>query len=329
MTNRIITIRWVGLVVTIFVMFNAGETLSATTYEWMHTIRFVAYSPTGFDPRPGHHRLPDAEEIRADLQTLRPYFDGLILYSAFEPAAAILETARELRFQGVLLGVWDVTSETEMERCVALVERFPHLVKAVCLGNEGLTFRWYTHEQLAAAFARMRSLLPKLPLTTTEPISQYGDTDLQEWPDFHAPNIHPVFDSGQHDPDRAAAWTVERARAVHEVTGKPVLCKETGLPSDGAGRFSPQTQRAFWQALQKHIERNPHSSLAFACFEAFDLHWKAAASGIPSEGHWGLWTAERKPKPGVQILDKKLSGSGVRPLLGKHSVESERGVDDR
>jgi exo-beta-1,3-glucanase (GH17 family) len=269
---------------------------------WLQDIRFIAYSPSTFDPRPEHRRLPEPGEIRRDLETVRPYFDGLVLYSANTPSDEVLRIAKDLRFRGVVLGVWDVRAETELQAAVELARQYPELIKAISLGNEGLTFGRYTHDQLAASFVWMRERLPEMPLTTSEPIAQYGDTELQDLPDFHAPNIHPVFDFGRDDPDGAAAWTIERADAIREVTGKPVLCKETGWPSGGDERFSPKSQRTFWQALQTQIQRNPYPSLTFVFFEAFDLPWKAEASGMASEGHWGFWKSDRKPKDVVGVL---------------------------
>ena len=276
--------------------------------QWIHDIHFIAYSPSTSDPRPEHRRVPKPEEIQADLQTLRPCFDGLILYSASEPSDDILRLAKDMRFRGVVLGVWDVQSESELQTAVDPATRCPGLVKAICLGNEGLTFRRYTHEQLASAFVWMRKRLPAMPLATSEPIAQYGDTVLQELPDFHAPNIHPVFDYGRNDIEGAVAWVVERADAVREVTGKPVLCKETGWPSGGAARFTPEAQRAFWRLLQARIGRDPAPKVGFVYFEAFDLPWKASASGIPEEGHWGLWTAGREPKEVVREIPALSNG---------------------
>jgi len=51
---------------------------------------------------------------------------------------------------------------------------------------------------------------------------------------------------------------------------QPVLCKETGLPSGGAERFSPERQRDFWRELTVEAAKAKEQPIAFVAFEAFD-----------------------------------------------------------
>jgi hypothetical protein len=48
--------------------------------------RFVAYQPTSLQIVNGHPTHADAASIRADLQVLRPRFDGLITYGSVDGA---------------------------------------------------------------------------------------------------------------------------------------------------------------------------------------------------------------------------------------------------
>ncbi len=269
----------------------------------LETVRFIAYSPPAYDPRPDSLSLPSRESIVSDLQTIRPWFDGLIIYSSQPPAMDIIECADNERFRGVVLGIWDPLSKEELMACTRLAQAHPNLITAICIGNEGLQFGRYAPDALKQAFDWMRAQVPNVPLTTSEPISQYGSRFLQELPDFHAPNIHPYFDTPleMSMPDRAA-WVIERASALAEVTGKRVLCKETGWPSGGDDRCSPETRRQFWTELRDQAARQPNASVVFAAFEAFDLPWKAEASGLPVEDHWGFFTSSRVPKTALEAF---------------------------
>ena len=187
---------------------------------WIWSIRFIAYSPSGFDPRPSHRKIPKYQDVLADLHTIRPYFDGLILYSANQPASDILKAARVLKFRGIVLGIWDPADKSELMLAVKLAKRYHRLVKVICIGNEGLTFYRYSRKQLKAAFALVRSKLPRVPLSTSEPITQYGDRMLQSLPDIHLPNIHPSFNLGaKAGVKESVAWVIERAQSLWKVTG--------------------------------------------------------------------------------------------------------------
>jgi len=298
---------------------DAATTLAA--------IKFIAYSPSTFDPRPASVRQPSRPSLLADLQLIHMRFDGLIVYSCNPPTADVVEVAAAEDFRGVILGVWDPLKREEMETAVHLTGKYPNIVKAICIGNEGLQFGRYTLDDLQQAFVWMREQTPCVPLTTSEPISRYGNQTLQALPDFHAPNIHPFFDMAPDaEMSDRVAWVIERASALAKVTGKFVLCKETGWPSAGDDRCSPELQRQFWSELKKQTGKKSEAPVAFATFEAFDLPWKAEAAGQPTEGHWGLYTSAREPKSVVSILPKVNGGVGDDTVL---SPKSEAVIEDK
>ena len=111
----------------------------------------------------------------------------------------ILAVARDLKFQSVLLGVWDPRSATELDGVAELARLHEkELALGVLVGNEGVTFKRYEPEDLAIAASRLRKKLPaRIPLSTSEPLGAYAKTALVEFGDFLAPNIHPVFDRPQ------------------------------------------------------------------------------------------------------------------------------------
>jgi exo-beta-1,3-glucanase (GH17 family) len=93
---------------------------------------------------------------------------------------------------------------------------------------------------------------------------------------------------------------------LREVACGPVLVKETGVPTAPASLgYSPQRQTSFYEALQQRFK--PGGQSAFAYFSAFDAPWRAndespVPGEHPEEAHWGLFDAQRKPKPVVQQI---------------------------
>ena len=269
----------------------------------------IAFNPSRFDPRrPYPINATSKADIRADLAALRAAFDGLVLYQ-YQPelTPTILSIAQGLGYKAAVIGLWNPKDANEIDGVAKTVSRFyPDLALAVVIGNEGLIENRYSLGDLGQAAERLRALLPAgvaVPLSTSEPIGEYGIMELRAFGDFLAPNVHPAIDQEGSDPATAAAWVRRRARALATVAGKPVLVKETGLPNGGRPAYSPETQRLFWQAYERggwldEAGLPAHAWVSFAAaFEAFDLPWKAERSGMPIEGHWGFLNVDREPYP--------------------------------
>ena len=286
------------------------------------TARMIAYTPSQLDPRnPANHDRLATSSIRADLEALRPAFDGLVLYAYHEASTPrIVAVAKELEFRAVLLGVWQPKSTAELDGAAALVEQFHgDLAVGVLVGNEGVTFKAYEAEDLAIAAARLRTKLPAdVPLSTSEPLVGYKSEAVRSFGDFLAPNIHPVFDRPLLSAAEAAAWARKEAATLAAESGKPVLLKETGFPHGGKAGYSDETQRQFWASYVEAgiVTKPPAGAGAWqfygVAFEAFDLPWKAEASQLPIEKSWGLLSAERKPYPAFDVWKQAASGGGSK-----------------
>jgi exo-beta-1,3-glucanase (GH17 family) len=273
------------------------------------TPALIAYTPSQLDPRnEANQRKLATSSIRADLQALRPVFDGLVLYGYHEACTPrILAVARDLKFRAVLLAIWDPKSAAEVDGVAELARLYEKdLALGVLVGNEGITFKRYEAEDLTIAANRLRRKLPRtVPLGTSEPLVGYKHDFIREFGDFLAPNIHPVFDRPKLGPAEAAVWAREQALALARQTKKPVLLKETGFPHAGKEGYSPATQRDFWAAyLKAGVLSRPTNNAGVWCFfgvgfEAFDLPWKSQASGLAIEKSWGLFSPARKPYPAV------------------------------
>lgn len=284
---------------------SAGPSVDvASLQKTMASTRFVAYQPTGIRVADGRLTTADDASIRTDLLALKPYFDGLITYSALNGAERVPDVAAELGFRAVILGIWDIYNRTEIANAIAAFERRRAIVAGCSLGNEIVLSGRGTWGDLSHALNFLREKAPGLALTTTEPFSQFlTDPDalrMLALSDFMLVNIHPIFEPWFRT-GTARNWADFVARVVDNLAGiykGPVIVKETGVPSGpSAEGFDPAMQHDFWRALEARMTRSERSTFAYFC--AFDLPWRAYDGAIlhPEEAHWGLFTDQRTPKP--------------------------------
>ncbi len=292
--------------------------------EAMATVRFIAYSPSRYEERDGAIRPVSVAELRADLQRLRPDFDGLITYASKDGLEAIAAVAHELGFKALIVGVWEPRAEAELEAALMQARRHPELVLGLALGNEGLISRRYDWPALAHAFARARAAAPALPLATSEPFAIYLDAPPNGFlaaQDFLLPNVHPLFEPwfAQAPLEAGADFVGRVVERLQQAAGKPVLVKETGVPSGPVGSpYSPERQTAFWVAMHQRLPRSREH--AVAAFEAFDQPWKPAVLAAqfkgpaqPEEAYWGFYDAAGRPKPVVERLRALRAGQYSAP----------------
>lgn len=306
----------VGLLLCLTLPGSAGaeplNTQTASLAQALSQERYVSYVPRSFSIRHGAPLPANPAGIRADLKKLSPYFSGLIMYGLGNGQETIPELAIAAGFRSIILGVWDPKDHQELDLAIALARRYPHQITALVLGNEGLFWKRYTSADISAAAAYVRKRLPQLALGSSEPFSVYLDT-----PDASAllaldlllPNVHPRFEPW-FDPaniDQAVTFVIEVLQLLHARTDKPILIKETGLPSGPAEQgFNEARQAAFWSALLQRATPNPTQNIA--CFEAFDAPWKPAELKDefghlePSEAHWGLFDEHGRAKLVINAL---------------------------
>lgn len=246
--------------------------------ENLLTLCGVAYAPTNFDAEKGI--FPPEESVKKDLEVLRGAgFNGLVTYGADE---VIHRVAEEVGFEAMILGVWDPTSQEELN--IAKEAAQYSVIIGYVVGNEGLNKR-YDYNTLKAAMDELRQASSK-PVTTTEEWGDYRDPQVMDLGDWVFPNVHPYW-HGITDPQQAVHWTVEHFRELTEQTDKPVVFKEVGLPSGGDPGVDEAKQAEYYRLLSD-------TAVAFVYFEAYDQPWKQWA---PVEPYWGLFRQDRSPKP--------------------------------
>ncbi|PKQ09532.1 MAG: hypothetical protein CVT73_02155 [Alphaproteobacteria bacterium HGW-Alphaproteobacteria-12] len=279
--------------------------------------RFVAYQPTALKVWDGNPVPASEASIRADLMALRPWFDGLVTYGAHSGAERIPAIADELGYRAVVVGIWNPQDDAEVENARLAWKENPDLVVGVSLGNEIVFAGRGDWSGLTSAVTRLHARAPALPVTVSEPFSNFLDDPgaaavLAEL-DFLAVNIHPAFESWFQDapPFNWADFVVKvSGRLATEAFCGPIFVKETGLPTAPAEEgFTPEKQAAFWMELAKQMPRS--RSRAFAYFSAFDAPWRVydftpdpEKDARAAEGHWGLFTENRAPKQAMEKVPR-------------------------
>lgn len=313
------------LLVGIMAVYSAA---AADELAWLRDTRFMAYTPSEFRVLQGQPIPPTPESIAEDLRVLRPYVDGLITYSSANGLADVVEFADKAGFRAVILGIWSPNDENEVKRAVIVARKYPQLVRAIVVGNEGLFWKRYTWRDVQETIQHIRRELPHVAVTTSEPMVSYLGTPARldcEGQDFLLPNIHPIFESwfSAESITQATEFVLDIEKRLYALCHKFVLIKETGVPSgpSDAG-FSPATQRAFWRDLLHKMSTETHASLAL--FEAFDAPWKVEEIARDSgqrderEAAWGWFTGSRKPKAVVEVLPRRSptkTPAGVKVLV--------------
>jgi exo-beta-1,3-glucanase (GH17 family) len=283
---------------------------------------FVAYTPSKYSPLAGAAGKAKREAIHEDLQKLHLHFDVLVTYScsAEQGVSDIVPCASEEGFR-VVLGIWDVKSVREIEAAIAQARAYSNTVIGVIVGNETM-LRGEKWENLEAAISLVRAALPGVPVSTSEPITSYGNADLREIVDFHSPTCHWLFQGGNRtNVQSAVAWLNERIHSLREMPAgdKLVLIKEHGLPS-GPEPFSAKLQREYWALCAAQMPLS--SNYASVFFEGFDLPWKSRTNPSEvgaAEAHWGAFDTNGVAKPVVAILPRREAPGADSSNSGKAS----------
>jgi exo-beta-1,3-glucanase (GH17 family) len=209
--------------------------------------------------------------------------------------------ARELGLK-VILGVFDPRDVVEVgnaEKLLAQADLLPTIV-ACCVGNEAITFRRATLDEILATTSRLRRA-GSVPFTTTEIIQSYGDERLLRSFDFTLVNAHALFAS-VYQPDAGGRWALEQIRSLVAAAPKdhPIVIKELGWPSGPKPVFDAQQQATYWKTVfADPITRRVN----VAIFDGLaNTPWKQENITVPGHDpvnigpHWPvLFGPDRKP----------------------------------
>jgi len=271
--------------------------------------------------------FPCYAEISEDLNILAKNWKFLRLYDCSPHAETVIEVIRNegLDFK-IMLGLdmaaemsnWNCpwgaeyseeilsanrqANSKQVDKLIALANRFPDIVSSVSVGNEA-TVEWTDHmvpvESLLAYVRRTRSAI-RQPVTFCENYVPWTSKlePLAAELDFISVHTYPAWE--YRTIDDALGYTMQNYHDVaNHYPGKPVVITEAGWTTASNGRgldhwnASEELQAIYYEQL---LEWTTKEKILTFVFEAFDEPWKGSPDPLDPEKHWGLFTVDRMPK---------------------------------
>ena len=294
--------------------------------------RAICYSGFRDGQSPDEGVFPTKAEITNDFRILTGCWDALRLYACDTHTERVLEVIAEQRFPfKVMLGAYIAAevsnpncpwggeypasvlarnrdqNRDEIERAIALANRYPDIVDVVSAGNEA-TVDWTDHlvspESVLEYVAYLQDHIVQ-PVTFCENyVPWLGKLDaLAEQVDVIAIHTYPVWE--YKTIDEALAYTKENYAAVAQRhPHKQVIITEAGWATASNGRgIPPENVGEFYQKryLEELQRWSADNGILVYVFEAFDENWKGSDHPLEPEKHWGLYRANRQPKLAVGL----------------------------
>lgn len=293
----------------------------------------ICYSGYREGQNPGAGVYPSYNEIKEDLQILAKNWRYLRLYDCSPHAETVLEVISNEKFEfKVMLGV-DIAAEmsnphcpwgadfsddvldanrlhnsNEIDRAIALANRYTNIVFSISVGNEA-SVEWTDHmvpvDRLIAHVQRIKAAT-KQPVTFCENYDPwtYKLEPLAAELDFLSVHTYPAWE--YRTMEDALEYTKQNYHSVvNHYPNKPVIITEAGWTTASNGRgiepwnASEELQAKYYEQL---LEWTTREKVLTFVFEAFDEPWKGSSHPEEPEKHWGLFCVQRKPKLVMQAL---------------------------
>lgn len=285
----------------------------------------IAYGPQRDRHTPASLEQPSLQELYEDLLLISQQWHFIRVYRSSQTTENILHIIRQEKLPiKVLLGLWVVEAEGDVNlehnrfsvhNAVRLANLYPDEVIGVSVGNE-IFVEWSAHriKQKKPIIEIIRFIHQniKQPVTVADDYNFWNKPESKEIVseiDFLMLHVHPAWNGNTvKEGTKFVRDTYEEIQSIHQDI--PIILGECGWPTDynpekngpdeqGAliqGEVSETAQAKFYQEYMNWIETNQIQTFFF---EAFDEIWKGGgtASGPHEvEKHWGVFTADRKPK---------------------------------
>ncbi|MBF0206697.1 MAG: glycosyl hydrolase [Oligoflexia bacterium] len=267
----------------------------------------VCYSGYRHGQNPDSGQYPSQSQIFEDLKILESHWRLIRVYSSNQHTRDILEVIRRERINiKVMLGAYlkgepgnEAINGQEVRESIRLANEYRDIVIAVSVGNE-ILIHWSDHkvpEDRVIQYVQEVKRNVSVPVTVDDDIFYWRDRGarLASVVDFVTIHTYPIW--GGVDINRGLEVTIQHFESLKAVLppGKTIVIGEAGWASYTAGDAHAQgagnewNQKRYFDELSSWAAR---SGVNVFMFEAFDEPWK----GEGTEGHWGLFTADRKPK---------------------------------
>ncbi|WP_303980689.1 glycosyltransferase [Dongia mobilis] len=294
-------------------------------------LKSVSYAAWRQDSTSLEKREPTLDDIRTDLELIAGKARSIRTYETSGISARIPQLAADLGLS-VTAGAWIDEDKAVNEREIANLIAIAHDVGSVnqlIVGNEFL-FRSIgegnktdaekaADKQLLINYIRRVKASTELPVSTAEQFHIWLDdikpkdgvpdnADLAKEVDYIAVHILPYWNGVPVE--KAVEETMAQLKRMQlAYPDKRILIGEVGWPSEGLTQqapddaygndgavASPVNQGLF---LRKFLLEAKKADIDYNVIEAFDQPWKIRTEGGVG-AYWGLWNADRQPKPALQ-----------------------------
>ena len=286
--------------------------------EWQgHAISYSGYRD-GQSPDSGVR--PSQDQVAEDLRVLARNWRLIRGYAADRHGEDVLEVIRREKIDlKVMLGIWlgrepgaEQSNARQIANGIRLANEYEDVVVAVNVGNEVL-IEWTAHpvrEDQVIRYVREVKAGVTQPVTVADNYVWWRDhgAALAREVDFITIHTYPLWE--RKDIDEGLSYTVanyEGVRAAHPE--QTIVIGEAGWATYTEGNLhvlrggDERKQQRYYEELTVWAREN---KVTVFFFEAFDEPWK----GTGTEGHWGLFTVDRKAKPVMQKLYPELMPDG-------------------
>jgi exo-beta-1,3-glucanase (GH17 family) len=280
----------------------------------------IAYSGYREGQSPDSGVRPSQDQVAEDLRILVRNWRLIRVYGADRHGEDVLEVIRREKIDlDVMLGIWlgrepgaEQSNARQIASGIRLANEYDDVVVAVNVGNEVL-IEWTehpVHESQVIRYVREVKANVSQPVTVPDNYVWWRDhgARLAREVDFITMHSYPLWE--RKDIEEGLSYTVanyEAVRAAHP--GKTIVIGEAGWATYTEGNLhvprggDERKQQRYYEELTDWARKN---GVTVFFFEAFDEPWK----GTGTEGHWGLFTVDRKAKPAMQALYPELMPDG-------------------
>jgi exo-beta-1,3-glucanase (GH17 family) len=280
----------------------------------------IDYSGYRAGQNPQLHRFPTQAQILEDLKILEKHWKLIRLYGGDQHSQDVLEVIQRNKLGiKVLLGAWldgrpgkEGENAAQIATAIRLASAYQKIVVAVAVGNEILV-SWSDHkltEEKAIEYVEQVRKAVSCPVTVADDALYWRQPEakLVEHVDFILLHAYPMW--GREDIDTAMASTIKHYESVRKAhPGKTIVFGEVGWATYTVGdQHVPRAgdekkQKRYFEEISAWAKAS-HATTFF--FEAFDEPWK----GSGTEGHWGLFSVDRKAKLAMRGWYPELMPAG-------------------
>jgi len=263
---------------------------------------------------------PTQAQVLEDMIILKKNWKLVLLYGGDKHSQDVLEVIQRNKLGiKIVLGLWldgragfEAKNAEQIAMAIRLANQYKKIVIAVNVGNEMLV-SWSDHkltEDKAIEYVEQVRKAVSCPVTVADDLLYWRQPQarLADHVDFIVMHTYPMW--GHEDIDTAMPSTIKHYEEVRKAhPGKTIVIGEAGWASYTSGdKHAPRAgderkQKRYYEELTAWAKAN---NVTVFYFEAFDEPWK----GSGTEGHWGLFSVDRKAKLAMQELYPKLMPTG-------------------